>query len=130
MRRLALLCLIPLAACSLTGGGSTGVGFDDLRDGLSESETLSKHHGSQWRCGPTSDQFNHLGDKVCGAEDFSFYQKAVPGFFYFMGCTPTDRDARTAAPNHSPRFYADEKCLKLGVKTLATLAVDWLAANG
>ena len=68
-------------------------------------------------------------DKVCGAEDFSFYQKAVPGFFYFMGCTPRDRDARTAAPNHSPRFYADEACLKLGVKTLATLAVDWLAAN-
>jgi amidohydrolase len=69
-------------------------------------------------------------DKVCGAEDFSFYQKAVPGFFFFVGCTPVDKDARTAAPNHSPRFYADEKCLKLGVRSLATLAVDWLAANG
>jgi amidohydrolase len=68
-------------------------------------------------------------DKVCGAEDFSFYQKAVPGFFYFMGCTPPDRDAGTAAPNHSPRFYVDETCLKLGVKTLSALALDWLAAN-
>lgn len=66
-------------------------------------------------------------DKVCGAEDFSCYQKAVPGFFYFVGCTPPDRDLRTVAPNHSPRFYVDEACLKLGVKTLATLAVDWLA---
>jgi amidohydrolase len=69
-------------------------------------------------------------DKICGSEDFSFYQKAVPGFFFFVGCTPADRDAGTAAPNHSPRFYADEKCLKLGVKSLATLALDWLAANG
>ncbi|MGZ5037948.1 MAG: amidohydrolase [Usitatibacter sp.] len=68
-------------------------------------------------------------DKVCGAEDFSFYQKEVPGFFYFMGCTPTDRDASTAAPNHSPRFYVDEDCLKLGVKTLGALALDWLRAN-
>jgi amidohydrolase len=68
-------------------------------------------------------------DKVCGAEDFSFYQQAVPGFFYFMGCTPPDKDAQTAAPNHSPRFFVDENCLPLGVKTLATLAVDWLAAN-
>ena len=68
-------------------------------------------------------------DKVCGAEDFSFFQKAVPGFFYFMGCTPAEKDARTAAPNHSPRFYVDEKCLKLGVKTLATLALDWLATH-
>jgi amidohydrolase len=68
-------------------------------------------------------------DKVCGAEDFSFYQKAVPGFFYFMGCTPPERDAGKAAPNHSPRFYVDETCLKLGVRTLSALALDWLAAN-
>ncbi|QJR16548.1 amidohydrolase [Usitatibacter palustris] len=68
-------------------------------------------------------------DKVCGAEDFSFYQKVVPGFFYFLGCTPPDKDARTAAPNHSPRFYADEDCLKVGVKTLSALALDWLSAN-
>jgi amidohydrolase len=68
-------------------------------------------------------------DKVCGSEDFSFYQKVVPGFFYFMGCTPPDRDERTAAPNHSPRFYVDEDCLKLGVKTLCALTLDWLSEN-
>ena len=68
-------------------------------------------------------------EKQCGSEDFSFYQKAVPGFFYFMGCTPAERDVKTVAFNHSPRFYVDEKCLKLGVKTLSALALDWLAAN-
>ncbi len=68
-------------------------------------------------------------DKVCGAEDFSFYQKAVPGFFYFVGCTPPERGAGQAAPNHSPRFFLDENCLKLGVRTLAALALDWLAAH-
>jgi amidohydrolase len=68
-------------------------------------------------------------DKVCGAEDFAYFQKEVPGFFYFMGCTPADRDAATAAPNHSPRFFVDEACLKTGVKTLSALALDWLVAN-
>jgi amidohydrolase len=68
-------------------------------------------------------------DKVCGAEDFSFYQKVVPGFFLRVGCTPPDRDARTAAPGHSPRMYLDENCLELGVKALSALALDWLAAN-
>jgi amidohydrolase len=68
-------------------------------------------------------------DKVCGAEDFSFYQKHVPGFFFFIGCTPPDKDAGKAAPNHSPRFYVDEACLKHGVKLLSGLALDWLAAN-
>jgi amidohydrolase len=68
-------------------------------------------------------------DKVCGAEDFSFYQKEVPGFFYFIGCTARDKDVSKAAPNHSPRFYVDEECLKLGVKSLSALALDWLATH-
>jgi amidohydrolase len=68
-------------------------------------------------------------DKVCGAEDFSFYQKAVPGLFVRVGCRPPEQALRDAAPNHSPRFYVDERCLALGVKTLSALALDWLAAN-
>ena len=31
-----------------------------------------------------------------------------------------------AAPNHSPRFYVDERCLVTGVRALAHLAVDYL----
>ncbi len=69
-------------------------------------------------------------DKVCGSEDFSFYQKQVPGFFLRLGCTPPERDTRTVAPGHSPRMYLDENCLELGVKSLVALAMDWLAANG
>jgi amidohydrolase len=68
-------------------------------------------------------------DKVCGAEDFSCYQKVVPGFFFRLGCIPPEVDLRKAVPNHSPRFFMDERCLKLGVKALSTLAVDWLAAH-
>ena len=68
-------------------------------------------------------------DKVCGAEDFAFYQKAVPGVFLRLGCTPPDRDPGTVAPNHSPRLFVDENAFPLGVRALATLAVDWLAAN-
>jgi amidohydrolase len=68
--------------------------------------------------------------KTCGAEDFSYYQREVPGFFFFIGCTPRDKGCKQAAPNHSPRFYVDEPSLKIGVKALATLAVDWLGANG
>jgi amidohydrolase len=67
-------------------------------------------------------------DKVCGAEDFSCYQKVVPGVFLRLGCRPPGQAMADSAPNHSPRFFVDEACLKLGVKTLATLALDWLAS--
>jgi amidohydrolase len=67
--------------------------------------------------------------KVCGSEDFSCFQKKVPGFFFFLGCTPRDRDPTTAAANHSPRFFVDESVLLLGVRALASLTVDYLAAR-
>jgi amidohydrolase len=66
-------------------------------------------------------------DKVCGAEDFSFYQKVVPGFFFRVGCTPPATRLRDAAPNHSPRLFVDEDCLPLGVQALSALALAWLA---
>jgi amidohydrolase len=64
--------------------------------------------------------------KTCGAEDFSYYQREVPGFFFFIGCTPKEKSIKEADANHSPRFYVDETSMKLGVRSMATLAVDWL----
>ena len=62
------------------------------------------------------------------AEDFSYYLQSVPGIFYFLGVTPKDRDPATAARNHSPKFYFDEAALPLGVRSLANMALDYLAS--
>ena len=70
-----------------------------------------------------------LVPKVTGSEDFSFFQRVVPGLFVFLGVTPHGTDPRTAAPNHSPRFFADDSGLLLGVRTLAHLACDYLEAG-
>ena len=66
--------------------------------------------------------------KVTGSEDFSCFQQVVPGMFFFLGVTPADKDAGTAEPNHSPRFYVDETALPLGVRALAHLTCDYLEA--
>ncbi len=66
---------------------------------------------------------------ITGAEDFSFYQKEIPGFFFFLGGKKPAIPATEAAPHHTPDFYVDEQGLKLGVRTLANLAVDYLARN-
>ncbi|HET7526484.1 MAG TPA: amidohydrolase [Burkholderiaceae bacterium] len=67
--------------------------------------------------------------KVTGSEDFSYFQKLVPGMFFFVGVTPPEIDPAKAAPNHSPRFRVDERALLLGVRALAHLACDYLAAR-
>jgi amidohydrolase len=60
-------------------------------------------------------------------EDFSRYLEKVPGFFFSLGVTPKDKDFRTAAANHSPLFFADEKALPVGVRLMSSVAVDFLA---
>ncbi len=71
----------------------------------------------------------HHMNKVTGSEDFSFFQRVVPGLFVFLGVTPPGADHEKAAPNHSPRFFADERALVTGVRTLAHLACDFLESN-
>ncbi|MDO7845114.1 amidohydrolase [Hymenobacter sp. M29] len=66
---------------------------------------------------------------VTGAEDFSFYQEKVPGLFLFVGGMGKGQDPATAADHHTAGFRIDESGLTLGVKTLATLAADYLTAN-
>ena len=66
---------------------------------------------------------------VTGAEDFSYFQERVPGVFVMLGVTPKDKDPRTVAANHSPLFFADEAALPNGVRTMAALAVEYLAAG-
>ena len=46
----------------------------------------------------------------------------------FLGVTPKDQDPAKAAPNHNPKFFVDEHALVVGVRTMATLAVDFLTA--
>lgn len=63
---------------------------------------------------------------VTTAEDFSWYQKNVPGVFFFLGVAPKGADLATVAPNHSPRFNPDEAGLVTGVRAMASVAVDYL----
>jgi amidohydrolase len=66
---------------------------------------------------------------ITGAEDFSFFQEQVPGFFFFIGGRPVDVPVSEAIPNHSPYFYVDEGALPLGVHAMSRLAVDYLRAD-
>ena len=59
-----------------------------------------------------------------GAEDFSYFQEKVPGFFFFLGARPADKKATEVAAHHTPDFYLDESKFQIGVKALSHLVVD------
>ena len=66
-----------------------------------------------------------------GAEDFSFYAREVPGFFFFVGATPKGQDAGKAPSNHSPEFFLDESALDVSLRAMLQVTLDYLhGANG
>jgi amidohydrolase len=61
---------------------------------------------------------------ITGAEDFSYFQQEVPGFFFFLGgMTPGSKES---FPHHTPDFLIDDSGLLLGVKTLTEMSLDYL----
>lgn len=67
-----------------------------------------------------------LTKAVTGAEDFAYYAREAPGLFLFLGGMTPGKDPATAPPHHTPDFYIDEAGMLLGVKTLCSLAIDYL----
>jgi amidohydrolase len=67
--------------------------------------------------------------KISASEDFSEYQKVVPGLFYFLGAPPKGKVYGDAPTNHSPLFDFDEDAMPLGALSLGLLALDYLAGR-
>lgn len=68
-----------------------------------------------------------LSNAVTGAEDFSYYAMEAPGLFLFLGGMPKGQSPVEAAPHHTPDFYIDESGMKLGVRALCHLTVDYMS---
>ena len=69
----------------------------------------------------------HFMNAITGAEDFSFYQKEVPGLYFFIGGAQKGTDLKKAAPHHTPDFYVDDSAMLTGVKSMTALALDYLS---
>lgn len=67
-----------------------------------------------------------ISKAVTGAEDFSFFQEKVPGLYLFIGGRSKDTQISEAPDHHTPEFEIDDNSLKLGVKVLSNLTLDYM----
>jgi amidohydrolase len=63
-----------------------------------------------------------------GAEDFAYFQKVIPGFYYFLGVG--NRTKGITAMIHTPEFDVDEESLVIGVKVMSNVLTDHLNRHG
>ena len=62
------------------------------------------------------------------AEDFSYFQKVVPGFYFFLGVG--NRAKGITAGWHTPEFDVDEESLVVGTRVMANVLLDYLERHG
>jgi amidohydrolase len=67
-----------------------------------------------------------LTKPVTIAEDYAYFQQKVPGLYVFLGGMPKGQDPAKAPSHHTPDFFIDESGMKLGVKAMAALAIEYL----
>ena len=64
------------------------------------------------------------GLPVMPAEDFAYFQQAVPGVFFFYGVNPPGVTQAEAAPNHNPRFFVHEPAMETALRAMLAVTLD------
>jgi len=64
------------------------------------------------------------GVPVMPAEDFAYFQQAVPGVFFFYGVNPPGVSNEEAAPNHNPRFFVHEPAMETALRAMVAIALE------
>lgn len=59
------------------------------------------------------------------SEDFAHFANEVPGLFFYVGCTPENREMTS---HHNPKFYCDDASVLISAKTMGAFALDYLAS--
>ncbi|MFJ5625005.1 M20 family metallopeptidase [Peribacillus loiseleuriae] len=65
-----------------------------------------------------------LPDSTMGGEDFSYYQKEVPGCYVWLGSRNEEKGITYDL--HHPKFMVDEEAIKIGVKWMVQAAFQLL----
>jgi amidohydrolase len=63
-----------------------------------------------------------------GAEDFSYFAREIPGFYFFLGVS--NQQKGITADLHTPEFDVDETAIPLGVRLMSALIIQYLEENG
>jgi len=70
-----------------------------------------------------------VGVRSFSYDDFAYFSRDIPGFFFLIGITPPGVNPATAAPNHSPLFKVDEAGLMTGLRAMLHLVADYTGSG-
>ena len=66
---------------------------------------------------------------IMGSEDFSYYQQEIPGLYFMLGVGEDGIAEEDMPTNHRPDFFVNDRALKIGVRAMSSLAIDYLTTS-
>lgn len=60
---------------------------------------------------------------VTGAEDFSYFAREVPGFYYWLG---VNNPENPSGDHHTPTFRADDGAIPIGIQSMTNVLMSYL----
>ncbi len=113
-----------LAGCTASYGASYSLDFGGVAYPVTVNHTALTEESLPAMKRVLGDANIVLSKPITGAEDFSYYQQRIPGFFWFLG-VGNEAKGITAA-HHTPDFDIDESAMLGGVKLAAVQLLDYL----
>jgi amidohydrolase len=65
-------------------------------------------------------------EPTMGGEDFAFFARVIPGFYYRLGVVEPGTDSGAI---HTPTFRASDDAVAVGMRTMANLVIDYMTAD-
>lgn len=113
-----------LGGVTQAGGGSFELEYTRDNPPLVNDAALSAWAGERLKVNLGAEQVKPMR-AVMGAEDFAFFSQQIPGFYYRLGAT---KPGTVNGNLHTPTFRADDGAIPVGMRAMAGLVVDFLAA--
>jgi amidohydrolase len=111
-----------------SAGGSADVRFEDRAPITSNDPALIERMLPTLRRAAGSNGVSIAKPTTTG-DDFGAFAEQAPGLYLFLGVRPKGSPLSAFVSNHSPKFFADEAAMPTGVRTLVSLAVDYLGSK-
>ena len=113
-----------LSGVAQAGGATVEFEYQRENPPLVNDATLSDWAGERLKARLGEDKVQPMRP-VMGAEDFAFFSERVPGFYFRLGPT---KPGTVNGNLHTPTFRADDGAIPVGMRAMAGLVVDLLAA--
>ncbi len=65
----------------------------------------------------------HILPPTATAEDFAYFARAIPGFYYRLGTT---RPGTTSGGLHTPTYTGDDSAVPVGIRTMTAVVLHYL----